>query len=66
MRLDPNFVPGTFGFHELLDRTCLVAELFSREIAGHPAANHPKLAKRIKCLEDKLFRLYQVAGGLHR
>jgi hypothetical protein len=61
----PEFAPGTFGFHEMLDRSCLVAELFSREIARHPAANHPKLAKRIKRLEAKLFDLYQKVGALH-
>jgi len=66
MKLDPNFAPGTFGFHEMMDRSCLIADLFSREIACHPAANHPKLAKRIKRLESELFRLYQEAGGLNQ
>ena len=56
---------GSYGFHELLDRSCLVAELFSREIADHPAAKHPKLAKRIQRLEDGLFDLYGKIGNLH-
>jgi hypothetical protein len=63
-KLSPDFVPGTFGFHEMVDRAYLIAELFSREIACHPAANHPKLAKRIERLDKGLFQLYQEAGGL--
>lgn len=59
------FEPGSFGFHEMLDRTGLMAELFSGSIAEHPAAQHPKLAKRIERIEQQLFDLYQVAGGLH-
>lgn len=59
------FKPGSFGFHEMVDRSCLVAELFSREIAGHPAADHPKLRTRIKRLEEGLFELYRMAGTLH-
>jgi hypothetical protein len=59
------FEPGSFGFHELLDRSYLVAELFSREIAQHPSAKHPKLAARIQRLEDGLFDLYQRIGSLH-
>lgn len=59
------FKPGSFGFHEMVDRSCLVAELFSREIAEHPAANHPKLRTRIKHLENGLFELYRVAAILH-
>ena len=59
------FEPGSFGFHEMLDRTGLMAELFSGSIVEHPAAQHPKLAKRIERIEQQLFDLYQVAGGLH-
>jgi len=65
-QLDPNFKPGTLGWHEMVDRSCLIAELFSEQIACHPAANHPRLQKRIKILEDRLFRLYQMAATLSR
>jgi hypothetical protein len=60
-----DFKPGSFGFHEMVDRSCMIAELFSREIAEHPAAKHPKLRKRIKRLEKGLFALYQQAATLH-
>ena len=63
-KLDPNFAPGSFGFHELLDRSCLLADLFAREIAEHPAAKHPKLAKRIQHLGAGLYDLYQMIGNL--
>jgi len=59
------FGPGSFGFHELLDRTYLVADLFSEKVAGHPAAEHPELAERVKKIEEDLFDLYQRIGGLH-
>ncbi len=59
------FGPGSFGFHELLDRTYLVADMFSEKIAGHPAAEHPELVERVKKIEDALFDLYQTIGGLH-
>jgi hypothetical protein len=60
-----DFAPGGFGFHELLDRSCLIAELFSEQVASHPAAKHPKLHKRIKRLEEGLFKLYGEIGSLH-
>lgn len=60
-----SFEPGSYGFHEMVDRSCLIAELFSYEIGGHPAAKHPKLKRRIKRLEEGLFRLYQEASTLH-
>ena len=63
--LSPVYAPGSFGFHELLDRSWLVAELFSREVAMHPAASHPKLAKRIKRVEDELYDLYGKIGAMH-
>jgi hypothetical protein len=31
------FLPGTFGCHELLDRTILLAEQVERTILSHPA-----------------------------
>jgi hypothetical protein len=60
-----DFQPGSFGFHELLDRTCLVAEHFAENIASHPSAMHPKLAATITRLEKGLFDLYQKIGNLH-
>lgn len=57
--MNPEFKPGTFGYHELADRSCLVAELFSHEIVEHPASKHPQLRKRIRRLEKELYELYQ-------
>jgi hypothetical protein len=31
------FLPGTFGCHELLDRTILLAEQVEKSILSHPA-----------------------------
>jgi hypothetical protein len=62
--LSPEHQPGSFGFHELLDRSCLVADLFSREIAELPAAQHPKLAARIKRIGHDLYDLYQKIANL--
>jgi len=61
-KLSSDFQPGTFGFHEMVDRLCLAAEHFDENIACHPAANHPALAGRIKVIEQKLWRLYQIAA----
>jgi hypothetical protein len=64
-KIKHGFEPGTFGWHEMVDRSCLIAELFSENIAQHPAAKHPKLRKLVKRLEDGLFRLYNVSATMH-
>jgi hypothetical protein len=61
---EPDFSPGSFGYHELMDRAYVFAEMFSEHIAEHPAAKHPKLAKQIETLESALFQLYQQIGDL--
>lgn len=63
-QLATQWQPGPLGWHELLDRSCLVAELFSRQIAQHPSAEHPAIKRRIKELEYGLFELYQMAAIL--
>jgi len=62
---DYDFAPGSHGFHEFVDRACLIAELFSRELREHPVAKHPKLKKRVKKLESKLYQLYNDAAIIH-
>ncbi len=64
-QLYESYLPGSFGFHELVDRACLIAELFSDNIAQHPAAKHPKLRKQIAQIENDLFDLYRDARELH-
>ena len=60
-----SFEPGSYGFHEMVDRSCLIAELFSREIGSRPAAKHAKLRKRITRIEEQLFELYQATATMH-
>ena len=57
--------PGSYAFHEMVDRSCLIPDLFSREIGEHPAAKHAKLRKRVTRVDKQLFELYQVAATMH-
>jgi hypothetical protein len=60
------FKPGTFGGHELLDRTAMVARLVEEAIVDHPAcvqdAEWYALAERAAGL---LHELYQRIGERH-
>jgi hypothetical protein len=60
------YSPGSFGCHELLDRTSLVAEIVERQILNHPACVQNKewfaLADRaVNALQE----LYQQVGSRH-
>ncbi len=59
-----SYKPGSFGWHEMVDRSCLLAETFSEAISQHPAAKHPALQERITKIEEELFELYRVAGTM--
>jgi hypothetical protein len=64
--LDPkNFLPGTFGCHEALDRTSLIMEMVG-QLADHPAI---KLNEEWQNLatdaHNKLFQLWQKIGEKH-
>lgn len=59
------FAPGTFGFHEFVDRAYLIAELFSWELAQHPGAKHSELKARVKTIERELYQLYSDAASIH-
>src|SRR5262249_28976770 len=58
--------PGTFGCHELLDRTALLAQLVDQQIRTHPAcvanAEWFQLADRAAAA---LAELYQQIGAEH-
>jgi hypothetical protein len=58
--------PGTFGCHELLDRTALLAELLERQLMTHPAcvanAEWYRLAGQAAAA---LHELYQRVGAAH-
>ncbi len=60
--LHRSFKPGGFGWHEMVDRSCLLAETFSEQLAGHPAAKHPALKALITKIESDLFELYRIAA----
>jgi cob(I)alamin adenosyltransferase len=65
-QVNKHFRPGTLGFHEIVDRTCLIAELFSDVIARHPCHKWtPKIGRRIKRIEKDLFDLYQELATEH-
>ena len=60
------YEPSSFGCHELLDRTALVADLLERSVLWHPASiQNPewfRLAERaVALLQD----LYQRIGEAH-
>jgi hypothetical protein len=58
------FAPGSIGFHELMDRTCMIAEMFGDYCVNHPAADHPKLRKKFDKIEGQLCGLYQRIANL--
>jgi len=60
------YAPGSFGWHELLDRTNLVGDLLEQQILSHPAcvANfewYAQAAAAVALLRD----LYQQIGASH-
>jgi hypothetical protein len=60
------FKPGSFGCHELLDRTSLATDMVERFVLSHPAcAQNPSwyaLAEQaVNCLQE----LYQQIGAEH-
>lgn len=58
--------PGSFGCHELLDRTLLVAETVERSVLSHPACvqNREWYALAEKAV-TALQELYQRVGAEH-
>ena len=67
---DPNwnerFQPGSFGCHELLDRTALVSDLLQRYVLAHPAcALNPDWYALANQAAAVLCELYQRIGAAH-
>src|SRR5438552_3931177 len=58
--------PGSFGCHELLDRTALLADMVERHLLGHPAcvANAEWYALADQAAAE-LRELYQRVGAEH-
>lgn len=61
------FQPGTFGCHELLDRTSLAAHLLDESILSHPTCLlHEDWFALAKRASSALNELYQKIGEAHR
>ncbi len=60
------FKPGSFGCHELLDRTALVSDLLQRSVLAHPAcALNPEWYALADQAAAALCELYQQLGAAH-
>jgi hypothetical protein len=61
-----NYKPGTFGCHELLDRTLMAADLVERFVLSHPAcAQNPAWYALAEQAASCLHELYQQIGAAH-
>jgi len=63
---EESFLPGSFGCHELLDRTQLAAEMVEEWILSHPACVRERgwfalAAEAVTALQA----LYQEVGAVH-
>jgi hypothetical protein len=61
-----DFVPGSYGCHELLDRTAMLMKTVDQYVLGHPACVNNKewFALAYKAV-DALNELYQRVGADH-
>jgi hypothetical protein len=60
------YKPGSFGCHELLDRTALAADLVERSVACHPACvQNPDWFALAEQAVAALQELYQRIGAEH-
>lgn len=61
-----DFLPGTAGCHELLDRTSLFADMIERHLASHPACvANPDWFQLAEQAAAALHELYQRIGAEH-
>lgn len=60
------YKPGSFGCHELLDRTSVAAENVERSVLSHPACvQNPEWYALAEQAVSALNRLYQSIGAEH-
>ena len=60
------YKPGTFGCHELLDRTALLAEMLEQHLLSHPACvANPEWYSLAGQAAAALHELYQRVGAKH-
>lgn len=58
--------PGTWGCHELLDRTCMILEILEEHIYKHPSIKYSKKWEKLASKAGKaLAELYQEIGKVH-
>jgi hypothetical protein len=61
-----HFKPGSFGCHELLDRTSVLADLVITRVRSHPACiQDPEWYALADQAADALSKLYQSVGAKH-
>lgn len=61
-----DYKPGSFGCHELLDRTSTVADMLERLVVAHPAcALNPEWYALAERAASSLRDLYQRIGAEH-
>ncbi|MDD2878454.1 MAG: hypothetical protein PHZ23_14645 [Acidiphilium sp.] len=60
------FVPGSFGCHEALHMSFVLAEMVDRYLVEHPAiAGNEEWLAKATAASDALHGLYQAVGGVH-
>jgi hypothetical protein len=63
---DDEFVPGSYGCHEVLDRTAMLMKTVDEYILGHPACvNNKEWFALAYQAVDALNQLYQRVGAEH-
>jgi hypothetical protein len=63
---EEQFQPGSYGCHELLDRTSVTAEIIERYILSHPAClQNQEWMKLAEQAVEALNSLYQKIGATH-
>ena len=60
------YQPGSFGCHELLDRTCLLADQIEKTVLTHPSCiRDPDWYALASRAVESLRELYQRVGAVH-
>jgi hypothetical protein len=63
---EAQYQPGTFGCHELLDRTSLLADQLEKSVLTHPACiRDPEWYALASRAAESLRELYQRVGSEH-
>ena len=63
---EAQYRPGSFGCHELLDRTCLLADQLEKSILSHPSCiQNAEWYALATSAVDSLRELYQRVGAEH-